>query len=312
MVFMPRDYYEILGVARTASDEDIKKAYRGLARKNHPDRNPGDKQAEARFKEIQDAYDILSDKKKRAQYDQFGFAGPQSGGGQGPEGFHWGSGGGFPGGFQGGVNIDPAQAEEILSQFFGGGMGGGGFPEGFGRRGGRGGNRRRAAPPEAASAEVAIPFLTAALGGKVGLNVDGQQIDVKIPAGVEEGKTLRLQGQGPGGGDLHLKLKIEPHPHFRREGNDVILTVPISLPEAVLGAKVDVPTLDDTKLSVKIPAGASSGTRLRLRGKGIKEGDLYIEIKVLVPAPADDRSKTLIDEFARLNPQNPRTGSPWD
>ena len=310
---MPRDYYETLGVAKTASDDEIKKAYRNLARQYHPDRNPGDKQAEARFKEIQDAYDVLSDKTKKAQYDQFGFAGPQNpfGGGGGPGGqtFHWG------GGFPGGANIDPSQAEEILSQFFGG-MGGGGFGGvGGGGPGGRQrtrGNRRRAAPAEPVVSEVSVPFLTAALGGSMSLEVDGRGIDVKIPPGVETGNTLRVQGQGPAGSDLHLKLKIETHPHFRREGNDVILTTPLSLAEAVLGAKVDVPTLDGSKLTVKVPAGTSSGARLRLRGKGIKGGDQYIEIRIVVPAPANDRSKELIEDFARLNPQNPRTGAPWE
>ncbi len=302
---MPRDYYETLGVSKTASDDEIKKAYRGLARKYHPDRNPGDKQAEKNFKEVQDAYDILSDKNKRAQYDQFGFSGPQPGmGGGGPGGptFHWG-GGGFPGA----EGIDPSQADEILSQFFGGmgasGLGGGG-------RRTRGGKRRPAAP-EPVTAEVTVPFLTAALGDTLPLDINGQHIEVRIPAGVETGATLRLQGQGPDGADLHLKLQVAPHPYFRREGNDIVLTAPLALAEAVLGTKLDVPTLDGTKLTVKIPPGTSSGTRLRLRGKGIKGADQYIETKVVVPAPADERSKELITEFGRLNPQNPRNGPPW-
>jgi DnaJ-class molecular chaperone len=308
---MPRDYYEVLGLQRNASDDDIKRAYRKLARQYHPDRNPGDKQAEARFKEVQDAYDVLSDKSKRGQYDRFGFVGPDSGfpgggAGGGPT-FHWG-GGGFPGGFD---QVDPAEAEEILSRIFGGGMPGGGMPgmgEGLGRRG-RG--RARAAPQPPAESEVTIPFATAALGGKVSLRIDSREIDVKIPAGVEEGRTIRLQGQGPGGADLHVKLHIQPHPYFRREGNDIILDVPLSLPEAVLGAKVDVPTLDGTRLEVKVPPGASSGARLRLRGKGIHGGDQYIEIKVVAPAAKDARSRELIEEFAKLNPQDPRSGLPW-
>lgn len=302
---MPRDYYEILGVSRSANEDEIKKAYRNLARQYHPDRNPGDKQAEARFKEIQDAYDVLSDKKKRTQYDQFGFAGPRPGFGEGGPGgttFHWG--GGFPGG---GVEMDPAQAEEIFSQFFGG-LGGFGERTGGGRRGGR---RRPAAQPEPVSSEVSLPFLTAALGGKVSLRIDGREIDVKIPAGVDDGKTLRLAGQGPGGADLNLQLKIEPHPYFRREGNDIILDVPLSVTEAVLGAKVDVPTLDGARLSVKVPPGTSTGKRIRLRGKGIQGGDQYLEIKVAVPASVDERSKELLEEFARRNPHNPRGGLPW-
>ena len=206
--------------------------------------------------------------------------------------------------------MDAGAAEEILRQFMGGlgGMGGGpDVEEMFGRRAGRG---RRAAPREVES-EVAIPFQVAAVGGSVGIQIDGRELSVKIPAGVEEGKVLRLQGQGPGGGDLLLKLRIQPHPYFRREGNDVVLEVPLSLPEAVLGTKVEVPTLDGERLAVKVPPGTSSGARLRLRGKGISGGDQYIETKVVVPAPADERSRELIEEFARLNPQAPRAGLPW-
>jgi len=298
---MPRDLYEVLGVGRDASDEDIKKAYRTLARQYHPDRNPGDKQAEQRFKEVQTAYEVLSDKGKRAQYDRFGSVGPEDGfggGGRGGTTFHWG--GGMPEGFE----FDPAQAEEIFGQFFGG-LGGGPTR---GRPGGRG---RRQAPPAPSTAEVSIPFTTAALGGKVGLRVGINEIEVKIPAGVHEGQTMRLQGQAPGGGDLLLKLHVEPHPYFRREGNDLLLEVPVSLTEAVLGAKIDVPTLDGARLAVKIPPGTSSGTRLRLRGKGIAGGDQFIEIKVVVPRPADDKSRELIEEFSRLNPQDPRAGLSW-
>jgi curved DNA-binding protein len=314
---MPRDYYEVLGVSRDASAEDIKKAYRKLARKFHPDRNPGDKQAETQFKELQDAYDVLSDKTKRAQYDQFGFVGPGAGfggGGGGPRSqtFHWGAGGPQGPDLQG---MDPQQAAEIFSQIFGNrGMGGGGMGDMgdlFGQRT-RGGRRARPQPQaEDVEAEVSIPFLTAALGGTVDLRVGEQELSVKVPEGVEDGKVLRLTGQAPGGGNLLLKLRIQPHPYFGREGNDVILTVPLSLPEAVLGTKVDVPTLDGTKLSVKVPPGASSGTRLRLRGKGIKGGDQYCEIKVAVPAPHDDRSRELIQEFGKLNPQSPREDLRW-
>src|ERR1700677_2904229 len=264
---MPRDYYEVLGVKRESSDDEIKKAYRNLARKYHPDRNPGDKQAETKFKEVQDAYDILSDKNKREQYNRFGFAGPQAGAaGPGGQTFHWGGGGASgPSGFQ---NIDPSVFEELFS-----GMGGvGGVEEMLGQRKPRG-RTRRTQPREAVTSQVAIPFINAALGGSISLRVDDREITVKIPPGVEEGQVLRLQGQGPDGGDLHLKLSIEPHPFFQRESNDIILKVPLSLSEAVLGGKIDVPTLDGTVLTVKVPPGTSSGARLRLRGKGIaKDG----------------------------------------
>ena len=295
---MPRDYYEVLGVSRDASESEIKKAYRKLAHKYHPDRNPGDKQAEANFKEVQEAYDVLSDKTKREQFDRFGFAGP---GGQGPF-----QGGGVPVGFEF-QGINPEDLASIFGAFGGGGGDLGGM---FGRGRGRG-RGRTARPPETVEAEVAIPFLKAALGGPVSLSIDGREIELRVPAGVEEGKKLRLAGQGPGGGDLLVRIKIEPHPYFRREGNNVILEVPVSVSEAILGAKVDVPTLDGTRLTVKVPSGTSSGGRLRLRGKGIAGGDQYIEIKVVVPKPADERSRELIEEFARLNPQNPRESAPW-
>ena|SRR5579862_8356203 len=300
---MPRDYYEVLGVSKNATDDEIKKSYRKLARQHHPDRNPGDKQAETRFKEIQDAYDVLSDKKKREQYDRFGFAGPGSAAGGFPGGatFHWGGGAGES------AQVDPAQFEELLREF-------GGFPgfgDGFGRRG-RGTRRKpTAAPPPEHIPEVTIPLETAATGGTISLNVDGQHIDVRIPPGVAEGQTMRLAGQGAGGQDLYIKIRIGPHAYFRREGNDIILQVPLTVAEAALGTTVEVPTLDGMRLGVKVPPGTSSHARLRLRGKGIKGGDQYIEIKIAVPAAKDERSRQLMEEWARLHPTTPRTGPPW-
>ncbi len=304
---MPRDYYETLGVSKGASEDEIKKAYRKLARQYHPDRNPGDKQAEARFKEVQEAYDVLSDKSKQTQYDRFGFAGANAHGGPGgPGGFNWGGGGG-PGNFE--FQGDPEAAAEMFRDLFGGA---GSFEDLLGSR--QRGGRRRTARPEpagAVEAEATIPFQAAAVGGTVALHVGDRQLDVKIPAGVEDGQKLRLRGQGPHGEDLLLKLHVAPHPYFRREGNNVVVEVPLSLAEAVLGAKVDVPTLAGERLSVKVPPGTSSGARLRLRGKGIAGGDQYIEIKIVVPAPKDERSRELIEEFAKLNPQSPRAGLDW-
>jgi DnaJ-class molecular chaperone len=298
---MPRDYYEVLGVPRSASEADIKKAYRKLARQHHPDRNPGDKQAEARFKEVQEAYDVLGDKTKREQYDRFGFAGPQGGmPGGGP---FRGGGQGFE--FQG---IDPNDLASILRQFGGGGEEGPDLGSLFGQRA-RGRSRR--ARPADAEAEVTIPFTAAALGETMTLRVGDRELEVRIPAGIEDGKRLRLGGQGPGGADLYVKVHVEPHPYFRREGNNVILDVPLSVSEAILGTRVDVPTLDGTRLTVKVPPGTSSGARLRLRGKGIAGGDQYIEVKVVVPRADDARSRELIEEFARLHPQDPRADLPW-
>lgn len=311
---MPRDYYETLGVKRDASEDEIKKAYRKLARQYHPDRNPGDKAAEARFKEVQLAYDVLSDQQKRQQYDQFGHAGPEAGFGGGPGGgFRWPGGnagaGAAPGGFR---QMNPEEAAELFGNLFGGG-GEAGLGDLFGQRARPGGGRgRRARPqPEEVESEVSVPFLTAAQGGTVSLRVDGRAIDVKVPVGIAEGQSLRLQGQAPGGGDLRLKIHIDPHPFFQREGNNVLLEVPLSLGEAALGTKVEVPTLGGDRLTVKIPPGTSSGARVRLKGQGIKGGDQFLEIKIVAPPAKDDRSRELIEEFARLNPQNPRAGLPW-
>jgi DnaJ-class molecular chaperone len=301
---MARDFYEVLGVKKNASDEEIKHAYRKLARQFHPDRNPGDKQADTNFKEVQEAYDILSDKNKRAQFDRFGMAGL---GGQGAPGgpggfnFQWGG----PGGVH---QVDPTEASEIFQQVFGGGSGPVDFESVFGGGRTRSGRRKRPGPAQEVETEVTIPFLTAARGGAVMLHVDGRELEVRIPVGINEGQSLRLQGQAPGGGDLRLKIKIEPHPYFRREGRDIVLEVPLAVSEAILGCQVEVPTLDGTRLSVKVPPGTSSGTRLRLRGRGIGGADQYIETKVVVPATIDARGRELIEELAKIHPQTPRAG----
>ncbi len=307
---MARDLYEILGVARGASEADIKKAYRKLARQHHPDRNPGDKQAEARFKEIQSAYDVLGDKQKRENYDRFGTAEPGGfGGGGSPFGRGGAGGGGSPFG-----NVNPEDLSDLLRQFGGlGGMGGGvniDPEELFGGRT-RGRTRRTPRPPAEIETEATIPFETAARGGTITLGFGGHEIEVKVPPGVEDGKRLRIAGQGPNGADIYVKLHIAPHPYFRREGKDIILEAPISAPEAMLGTRIDVPTLDGERLTVKVPAGASSGSRLRVRGRGAAGGDQLIELKIVAPAAADGRERELIEEFNRLHPFDPRAGLPW-
>ena len=305
---MPRDHYEVLGVSRGASAEEIAKAYKKLARQHHPDRNPGDKQAEARFKDIQNAYDSLSDPTKRAQYDQFGHDVPPMAGG--PGGFNFGG--------PGGPQIDPEQAQQIFSRVFGDGAGGSinfedllGGASG-GPRAGRGKARSRRAPAQNVEVEASIPFLTAAQGGAVTLRTDSGQIEVKIPAGIDDGKKLRVSGHGPGGGDITVHVKIEPHPWFRREGKDILLDVPISVSEALLGGKVEVPTLDGRRVDVKIPPGTSSGAKSRLRGLGIAGGDQYLVFKIVVPKGLPgEKAKPLIEEFAKLHPHDARAEAGW-
>jgi curved DNA-binding protein len=322
-----RDFYEVLGVSKDATPEQIKKAYRGLARKHHPDANPGDKTSEAKFKEVQNAYDILSEPEKKAQYDQFGHAAFGGGGnpfGPRPGGNEWAA----RQGGQGFENID-------LTSFFGPNAGGGagyapGQEQGGGifddiitrMRGDRSGRRRAPASPgaEAAQTTITIPFLTAVQGGKTTIELEYQPGHretkvVPIPAGLESGKKLRLRGQGDPSGqsDLIITVIVEPHPYFTREGRNLLVEVPITVAEAILGAKVEVPTLDGSK-TVPIPAGTSTGQKLRLRGQGVPAsgsqvvGDLYVVPKVVVPKSIDDESRKLIEEFAERNPTHPREG----
>ncbi|WP_422924638.1 DnaJ C-terminal domain-containing protein [Singulisphaera sp. PoT] len=327
-----RDYYETLGVARDATADAIKKAYRGLARKHHPDVNPGDKKAEAKFKEVQQAYDILSDPEKRALFDKYGMAAFEGMAAAGPRAgaSEWSARQAGPTGYE---NID-------FSEFFGKGaspggsaeeadLGGGIFEELLGRmRGGKTRQQRPSGPRPGANTEASltIPFLTAIKGGetKIDLERGGQQHEslvVKIPPGIESGAKLRLRGQGepshqPGGprGDLTIVVDVEPHPYFTRDGRNLSVEIPISVSEAILGAKVDVPTLDGSKRSLPIPAGTSSGQKLRLRGQGVPasgdkpEGDLFLVIKIVAPKSVDEASRKLIADFAERNPQSPRDG----
>lgn len=324
-----RDYYEVLGVARDASADQIKKAYRSLARKHHPDVNPGDKTAEAKFKELQAAYDVLSDSEKRAVYDRYGRAGFEGMGAAGPRSraSEWTARQAGPEEFQ---DFD-------FSEFFRAGPGGHDpteepagssmFEDLIGRlRGGRTTRRASAAPraPRASEATLTIPFLTAVKGGTTTIELareDGRRevIDVKVPPGTDTGTKLRLRGQGaqaaPGGprGDLTIQITTQPHPFFRREGPDLYVDVPISLSEAVLGARVEVPTLDGTG-ALTVPPGTSTGSKLRLKGQGVPAhgnhpaGDLFILPRIVVPKSVDDVSRQLIEQFALRNPIHPREG----
>lgn len=301
---MPKDYYDALGVSRSASEGDIKSAYRKLARQFHPDRNPGDKAAAERFKEIQQAYDVLSDKKKKEQYDQFGPGFEQMGAGGGYPGGGWSTSGG-PGEYQ---NIDPSAFQSIFEQM----MGGGGF-SGFsttGQNTGKKGRGRNRKVPQDVEQEISVDFLTAAKGGTVDLG----RLKVDIPAGFADGKKLRVRGQGENGGDLFVIVHIQPHAYFKRDGQNIILDVPLTIREAGLGCKVDVPTLDGT-VTITVPAGTSSGQRLRIRGMGLAgsqgKGDQYCEIKIMIPKSIGAKGKQLLEDFAREEPLSPRSNLGW-
>ena len=317
-----RDYYEVLGIARDAAPDAIKKAYRAMARKFHPDVNPGDKSAESKFKEVQQAYDILSDQTKRASYDRYGHAAFEGMAASGPRagGSEWASRYAEPG-FE---NID---ISDLLGSFRGSAPGQEAdgpsiFEDLMGRV--RGGRTARPRAGRTMEANLAIPFLTAVSGGETTISVQHssgkrESLVVKIPPGIDTGAKLRLKGQGEPGpkgsppGDLTITIEVEPHPYFKREGRDLQVEVPITVAEAVLGAKVDIPALDGMK-SLTIPPGSSSGQKLRLKGKGIAasgskpEGDLFVMLKVVVPKTTDPASRRLIEEFAERNPSNPREG----
>ncbi|MDX2037829.1 MAG: J domain-containing protein [Isosphaeraceae bacterium] len=327
-----RDYYESLGISRSASPDEIKKAYRAQARKYHPDVNPGDKAAEVKFKEIQNAYDVLSEPEKRKLYDQFGHAAFQ-GGGPGPRAGagEWAAKqGGFGPGYENidfsaffgnpgrssGTTGNPGDHEEGVGSIFEELLGRVRGDKSGKKRGGRASNR-------APEFHLTIPFLTAVKGGETSIEVPrsyggSESLVVKIPPGLESGKKLRLRGQGEPGPsgertDLTIVVAVDGHPYFSREGRNLTVEVPISISEALLGAKVDVPTLDGLK-TLPVPAGSSSGTKLRLRGQGVPSfrdepaGDLFVVIKVVVPKNLDDESRRWIEQFAARNPQNPRAG----
>lgn len=311
-----RDFYETLGVSREATPDEIKRAYRKLARKYHPDLNPGDKKAEASFKEIQEAYDVLGDAKKRDQYDRFGAAGfEQAEPGPRTRSYTWSSRQGSPRpDFEAGEGF--GGFDDLLSGLFRGAGG----ARGAGR--GRGGFADM--PGDDIETELSIPFLKAMQGGEIDVELSGREtkrLTIKIPPGVQDGARLRLAGKGrlsPTGGrpgDLIALVRVQPHPHFTRQGSDIYLEAPVTLAEATLGASIDVPTLDG-KISIAIPPGTSSGQKLRLRGKGAptksgERGDQYVLIRIMVPKTINDESKTLIAQFDQLNPIDPRRDLNW-
>lgn len=305
MATTTQDFYDVLGVARDADAEAIRRAYRTLARRYHPDVN---KQhgAEERFKAISEAYEVLSDPDKRARYDQLGAnwrhgadMGPQDFGGFTSQGF------GSPGGF-GDVRVQFADGDlnDLFGSFFGGGRA---------AAGGAGASARGA--DHEASLELSLE--EAAAGGKRSVALDdGRTYDVQIPAGVRDGQRIRLAGEGARGrasgpsGDLFLRVHIAPHPRFSLDGRDVRVDLPVTPWEAALGATVQVPTLDGSA-QVRVPAGTSSGRRLRLRGQGFPgprggHGDLYATVKIVVPKQLSDRERELFEQLAESSTFRPR------
>lgn len=280
-----KDYYATLGLKKGASEADIKKAYKKLARQYHPDLNPNNPQAEHKFKEISEAYAVLGDKEKRAKYDRFGaghfgddFAkaweqARRGGGGAG--GFDFGRMGEH--GFR--VNLD-----DILGDIFSGAFGG-----------------ARRSHPRKQDLEMKLPlsFVEAASGAKKSINLQGSIIDVQIPSGVESGSKIRVSGKGQNGGDLYLVCEVQPHSYFSRQGLNVHLDLPISLREALEGSVVPVPTVSGM-VDLKIPAGSSSGQKMKLKGKGIRDpksgssGDQIVSLQVKLPQLKDKERSALL------------------
>ena len=323
MAEQKRDYYEVLGVDRNASEAEIKRAYRKLAKENHPDLHPGDKACEARFKEANEAYEVLSNAEKKAKYDQFGFAGVDPNYGAGAGGY----GGGFTGDF------DFGDLGDIFGSFFGGGFGGG--------------QARRNGPVrgETIRTSVSISFEEAAFGcekevvinrtescsecggtGKIihqpcpkchGTGAERRQRTIKasIPAGIDNGQTISLRGQGNAGknggiaGDLHITVTVRPHEIFRREGNSVLCEAPITFVQAALGTEMEIPTIDG-KVKYTIPEGTQSGTVFRLKGKGIPNlngrgrGDQFVTVFVETPRNLTAEQREALKKFGETMGEN--------
>jgi molecular chaperone DnaJ len=300
-----KDYYDILGVKKSASADEIKKAYRGLAKKFHPDKNKGNKEAENKFKEISEAHAVLSDTEKREQYDRLG-----------KEAFRGGGPGGNPfGGFD-------------FSQFTGGGGraragrrpsgGAGGFTDIFSDLfGGGGGPGFQPGPERGADldAELTIDFRDAILGTTMDLVLNGKAIKVKIPEGVSDGQRIRLRGKGAPGnsggpaGDLNVLIHVRTHPLFERRGDDIYIDLPIKVGEAIRGAEVEVPTIQGP-VRARIPAGTQGGQTFRLRGKGVKKkttaGDHYYRVDITVPKSSDTKVLDAADTIDAAYGEDPR------
>lgn len=303
-----KDYYKILGVERNASEKDIKSAYRRLARKYHPDVNPGDKTAEEKFKEVQEAYEVLSDKEKRAKYDQFGQYWEQMGAQPGAGGqytgpiwdtftFDYGGGAG-----QGGVEFGAAEGfSDFFEMLFG-------QPR---RTGQTTAERRRRVPTKGRDieAEMEVSLEDAFHGTKKTFTIEGRRLEVTIPKGVRDGQKIRLANQGEEGpagrGDLLIKIKLRPHPTYERRDDDLYVDVPVDYVVAATGGEVQVPTLSG-RVTMKVPRGTSSGRVFRLPGQGMPKlrdggrGNLYARVRVTIPEQMSDRERELLEQIKKL------------
>lgn len=310
---MADDPYEILGVKRGASESEIRTAYRKLAKKHHPDLNPGKPEAAERFKAINQANDILSDPEKRRRYDagEIDAAGNE----KPPERPFYrdyaearGGPGGEHGRYSTSGNIDPEELEELLAQAFG---------RGRASRGGQGAEFKMRGSD--AHYSLTISFLDAANGTTRRISLpDGKTLDVRIPEGAHDGQILRLKGQGNPGfgggpsGDALVEVAIAPHPYFRREGDDIIVELPVTVAEAALGASLEVPTIKG-RVRLTIPPGSGTGTRLRLRGRGIgANGHQYVELRVVHPPADEPELAEFLRDWKPRHPFNPRAGMEID
>jgi molecular chaperone DnaJ len=293
-----KDFYKILGVTKGVSEAELKKTYRKLSRQFHPDTNPGDAKAEARFKEISEAYSVLSDKDQRAEYDQMRAMGPGA-----RAGFGGNAGGGFPGG---GANFGGAGFEDVFANLFGGGGGGFGGPRGP-QRG------------QDLTTTQTLDFIDGVKGTtiKLSLRAGAEPTTIKIPAGVSDGQKIKIAGKGnpsPNGGpagDLIITVTVKTHPVFTRDGNNIRVVVPITFAEAVLGATIQVPTLGGDPVKLKVAPGTPNGRVLRVKGRGVvtakAEGDLLATVEIAVPSHVSDKAKQALEEFdAFLPDEDPR------
>jgi curved DNA-binding protein len=313
-----RDLYDILGIPRTASAEDVKKAYRRLAKKYHPDVNPGDKASEEKFKEVTAAAEVIGDPKRRALYDEFGADSLRSGFDPAKaDAYRQWKRQGAP---QGGMPFDFGDFREVNVGDFGSFDFGTLFQDLFGGRAVPRGGRRRAAGLRGSDAEadLLVDLRDAVVGAERDLRVGDKTFRVKIPRGVVDGSTIRLSGQGgPGAhggssGDLHLRVRLREHPWVRRDGKDLLIDLPVTVPEAVLGGEVTLPTFEGP-VRLRIPPGTQSGRKLRLRGKGMPDlrggprGDLYAVLKIVLPEPTAGLEKA-VKPLEDLYKGDPRAG----